>query len=214
MCRSWAAGPMFTIDCSRHSLKIEDETHLGVYRSSEWAERCFCKQVRHVAVLPAGRQGPHRGLGGSARRPRRPSLTSQIFIDEKPPYYDFANKTKTMTGAEVFAAFAGSRSGQGLGDERPVRPAQFHDQLRPAASGCARRAAPRARARRRDRRARRPAYRPAASRHREADRAEDLSAGDPVFRPARLRRADEPGARVLPRGRKAARACRCRAARN
>ena len=44
-----------------------------------------------------------------------------------------------------------------------------------------------------------------ASRHRKADRAEDLSAGDPVFRPARLCRADEPGARVLPRGRKAAR---------
>ena len=44
-----------------------------------------------------------------------------------------------------------------------------------------------------------------ASRHREADRAEDLSAGDPVFRPARLRRADEPGACVLPRGGEAAR---------
>ena len=52
-----------------------------------------------------------------------------------------------------------------------------------------------------------------ASRHREADRAEDLSAGDPVFRPARLRRADEPGARVLPRGGEAARHRRCRAAR-
>ena len=80
---------------------------------------------------------------------------------------------------------------------------QLHHQLRPAASGRARRAAPRARARRRDRRAGRSAYRPAASRHREADRAEDLSAGDPVFRPARLRRADEPGARLLPRGGKA-----------
>ena len=43
-----------------------------------------------------------------------------------------------------------------------------------------------------------------ASRHREADRAQDLSAGDPVFRPARLRRADEPGACLLPRGGKAA----------
>ncbi len=44
-----------------------------------------------------------------------------------------------------------------------------------------------------------------ASRHRKADRAEDLSAGDPVFRPARLCRADESGARVLPRGGKTAR---------
>jgi hypothetical protein len=30
----------------------------------------------------------------------------QIFIDEKPEYYSFANETKNMTGAEVFAQFA------------------------------------------------------------------------------------------------------------
>ena len=34
------------------------------------------------------------------------TFTMQIFTDEKPAYYEFANKTKTMTGAEVFAAFA------------------------------------------------------------------------------------------------------------
>jgi len=38
---------------------------------------------------------------------------------------------------------------------------------------------------RRGHRTRRPAYRPAASRHRKADRVQNLSAGDPVFRPAR-----------------------------
>ncbi len=27
----------------------------------------------------------------------------QIFIDEKPKYFSFANETKNMTGAEVFA---------------------------------------------------------------------------------------------------------------
>jgi len=30
----------------------------------------------------------------------------QIFIDEKPSFYDFSNNTKNMTGAEVFAAFS------------------------------------------------------------------------------------------------------------
>jgi len=29
----------------------------------------------------------------------------QVFIDEKPDYYDFANETHNMTGAEVFARF-------------------------------------------------------------------------------------------------------------
>ena len=83
---------------------------------------------------------------------------------------------------------------------------QLHHQLRAAAPGGARRAAPGAGARRRGGGAGRSAHRAPASRHRETDRAQDLSAGDPVFRPARLRRADEPGACVLPRGGEAAQA--------
>jgi hypothetical protein len=32
----------------------------------------------------------------------------QVFIEEKPQYYSFANKTKNMTGEELFAMFAGT----------------------------------------------------------------------------------------------------------
>ena len=32
----------------------------------------------------------------------------KVFIEEKPDYYTFANETKNMTGAEVFAQFSGS----------------------------------------------------------------------------------------------------------
>ena len=34
---------------------------------------------------------------------------------DKPPYYEFANKTHNMTGAEVFAAFAPPTDGQAKG---------------------------------------------------------------------------------------------------
>ncbi len=30
----------------------------------------------------------------------------QVFIDDKPKYYDFANQTNNMTGEEVFAQFS------------------------------------------------------------------------------------------------------------
>lgn len=33
---------------------------------------------------------------------------SQVFIDEKPAYYEFTNKTKNLTGAELFALFGAS----------------------------------------------------------------------------------------------------------
>lgn len=32
----------------------------------------------------------------------------QVFIDEKPDFYEFANETQNMTGAEVFARFNSS----------------------------------------------------------------------------------------------------------
>jgi hypothetical protein len=32
----------------------------------------------------------------------------QVFIEEKPEYYSFANQTKNMTGEELFAMFASS----------------------------------------------------------------------------------------------------------
>jgi len=35
------------------SVVIEDETHVGVYRSSDWAERCFANGA-FVAVLSSG----------------------------------------------------------------------------------------------------------------------------------------------------------------
>jgi hypothetical protein len=105
MCRRWAAGPFFAMEC-KGAVKVADESSLGVYRSSEWAERCFCKRCGSVlfyrlvgkdfSVISAEALDDRSGL----------VFASQIFVDDKPPYYDFANKTHNMTGAEVFAAFA------------------------------------------------------------------------------------------------------------
>src|ERR1019366_2995303 len=77
--------------------------------------------------------------------------------------------------------------------------AQLHHQFRTAAPGGARCAASCARARWRGCAARRSSYWASPSRHREADRAQDLPAGATLFRPARLRRADESGTCLLPR---------------
>jgi hypothetical protein len=58
---------------------------------------------------------------------------------------------------------------------------ELHDQFRPAAPGRARRAASGDGTGRRNRRAHRSACRPAASRHRKADRAQDLLQALPYF---------------------------------
>ena len=46
-------------------------------------------------IVPAGLLGSDSEL----------KFDKQIFIDSKPSYYSFANKTKEMTGEEVFAEY-------------------------------------------------------------------------------------------------------------
>ena len=91
------------------------------------------------------------------------------------------------------------------GGEEDGRDPQLHAELRAAASGGARRAAPGARARRRGDPARRPAHRPAAPRDREAGRAQDLHPVGAVHGPARLRLDDVQRARLRAGDREAAR---------
>jgi hypothetical protein len=107
MCQRWTAGPFLTVDCEPGSVRITGEEQLGVYASSEWGERCFCKtcgtplfwrmQDGSLAVASAGALDDKRDL----------TFFSQIFVDEKPAYYAFANETSMMTGAEVVAMMTG-----------------------------------------------------------------------------------------------------------
>jgi hypothetical protein len=112
MCRRWTAGPFLGLDCGS-TLTVADPAQLGVYRSSEWAERCFCKQCGTPLFYRLIAQNLYYVSAEAFDDNAGYTLTSQIFIEEKPAYYDFANQTQNMTGAEVFAAFAPPSGGQG-----------------------------------------------------------------------------------------------------
>ena len=43
------------------------------------------------------------------------SFVEEIFIDEKPSTYSFANETRKMTGAEIMAAYAANHGEAGHG---------------------------------------------------------------------------------------------------
>ncbi len=105
MCRRWTAGPFLVRDCGT-SLTFEDTSSLGAYRSSEWAERGFCKQCGTPLYYRLIDKDMYFVSAEAFDDRNYYTFTSQIFIDEKPNYYDFANKTHNMTGAEVFALFA------------------------------------------------------------------------------------------------------------
>ena len=188
---------------------------IDVFPGADWFER---ETYDLYGVLFTGHPDMRRLLTdyGFEGHPLRKDFPLTGFVEvryddeQKRVVYDKVRLAQEFRNFDFLSPWEGAGYVPLPGDEKAKgehlmaeKPPQLHHQLRPAASGRARRAAPGAGARRRDRRARRSAHRPAAPRHREADRAEDLSAGDPVFRPARLRRADEPGARLLPCGGKA-----------
>ena len=104
-CRKWTGGPLLAVHCGT-DVTIENEESVTVFPSSDWAERGFCNSCgthlfyRFVEsreyIIPAGVFDDDKKF----------EMDHQIFIEEKPNYYSFANKTKNMTGAEVFAQYA------------------------------------------------------------------------------------------------------------
>ncbi|MBT4763235.1 MAG: GFA family protein [Bdellovibrionaceae bacterium] len=103
MCRKWSAGPFLAVDCGTE-VKIEGEDSLGIYNSSDWAERVFCKKCGTNLFYRLKETQQHMVSSEIFNEPEL-NFDHQIFIDEKPNYYSFSNETKNMTGAEVFEAF-------------------------------------------------------------------------------------------------------------
>ena len=94
-------------------LRLESADTLAWYVSSEWAERGFCTRcgsalfyrLRHTPddiVASAGALDDPAALAGIERH---------IFIDDKPPFYEFADECPRLTGAEAMAAFAAVQQG-------------------------------------------------------------------------------------------------------
>ena len=107
MCRKWTGGPLLVVHCSQPPV-IEGRAP-SVYDSSDWAQRGFCGRCGthlYYRLVPDGEYFVPAGLF----KEQTFELASQIFIDEKPPYYELANQTPTLTGREVFEQFANGNS--------------------------------------------------------------------------------------------------------
>ncbi|NVK36182.1 MAG: GFA family protein [Rhodobacteraceae bacterium] len=105
MCRQWSGGVYMAVGCG-DSVVIEDETSLGVYKSSDYGERVFCKSCGS-SLMWRMQDGSHSSVSAqSFDDPSQFGFVSEIFVDEQPANYAFANDTKKMTGAEVFALYA------------------------------------------------------------------------------------------------------------
>ncbi len=107
MCRTWSGGVVFALDEIR-DLKVTGEESMSVYKSSDWAERCFCKTCGTNLFWRSEQLGHTVVMAGAIENQSALKFVSEIFVDAKPAYYAFSNETKKYTEAEVLAQFAGA----------------------------------------------------------------------------------------------------------
>jgi len=74
------------------------------------AERGFCNKCGSHLFYRFKQNNQYYIPAGIFENESALVLKHQVFIDEKPKYYSFANETKNMTGEELFAQFAPNSS--------------------------------------------------------------------------------------------------------
>ena len=68
MCRRWSSGPFMGLDCGS-SFEIENGSDLGIYDSSDWAERVFCRKCGS-SLFYRLKNGEHYDVDGLHLRPQ------------------------------------------------------------------------------------------------------------------------------------------------
>lgn len=108
MCRAWSGGVYIGFEAKPGEIAFTGEEHVGTYRSSDWAERGFCKTCGASLFYRVTEAGPMQGVmhvaAGGLETWDGARLTSEIFVDQKPAAYDFAGDHPRMTEAEFLAS--------------------------------------------------------------------------------------------------------------
>lgn len=104
MCRQWGGGPLLAVHCGSE-VEISGRNQLTVFDSSKWAERGFCSACGTHLFYRLKGSNDYSIPVGLFQDQNHFKMKEQIFIDKKPSYYEFANKTPVLTETEVFEKY-------------------------------------------------------------------------------------------------------------
>lgn len=100
MCRRWGGSTSMGVQCGEN-VSFTGEEHIVRYASSDWAERGFCSKCGTNLFYRFTPANTYSLMAGLFEDTSAFTLAEQIFIDEKPDFYDFAQDTPKKTGAEI-----------------------------------------------------------------------------------------------------------------
>lgn len=109
-CRAWSGGVYFGMKVTKYEI-IDPQNMLQCWKSSDWAERAFCKQCGSSLFYRLTGDGPMKGVAyfgaGTLDHWNNEDLKlgSEIFIDSKPKAYSFEGTHPKLTKEEFMKMF-------------------------------------------------------------------------------------------------------------
>lgn len=104
MCRRWGGGPLIAIHCGS-DVVFSGSEFIKVFESSDWADRGFCKECGSHLFYHLKPTDEYVVPVGLFQTKDNFVFKQQVFIDQKPGFYEFSNQTKNLTEQEVFDQF-------------------------------------------------------------------------------------------------------------
>lgn len=102
----------FSVAVPEANLSLTGEDAVGIYASSDWGSRGFCKTCgSNLWFRATGAGSPYYLSPGLLDDLSGLTLVDEIFIDKKPAAYDFAGPTQRLTGTQFFDMIASSAEG-------------------------------------------------------------------------------------------------------
>jgi hypothetical protein len=104
MCRQQNSGPFVSLSNDPQDVTVGGPVE--IYRSSDWAERAFCRTCGSTLWYGTVHDGARHLSAGLFENAGDAPLKLEFFADKCPPGYAFAGDHKKLTTKETIALFA------------------------------------------------------------------------------------------------------------
>ena len=101
-CLHWSGGPVLAVNVGR--IDFDGKEDIGRFESSDWGERGFCMRCGSSLFFRLKESNHYLVAMGSFDDQSAFRLVGEIYIDEKPPAYDFAGEHGRLTGEQFLAS--------------------------------------------------------------------------------------------------------------
>ena len=95
-------------------LNLSGEEYVGIYSSSDWAERAFCKSCGtnlfyHLLPQPKMPDGEYILSAGSLQSQEQLVFDHEVYVDHNPGWYQLEgeDKRQRMTEADILVIYGG-----------------------------------------------------------------------------------------------------------